>query len=111
MVRVINVETREQGMSELEPAHLSLMLEYYRLSSCAENSDQEMDRIVEILELAESDHILSLLTDKVDIFIAKKMNLLSHEALRNLNNQLYGLIEKLNINRSGPYLGCWPKIE
>jgi hypothetical protein len=60
-----------------------------------------MDRIVEILELAESDDGLSLLIAKIDVLLAEGKNLLSPENLHDVKNQVARLTEHLEFNYNG----------
>lgn len=53
-----------------------LALEYYNLATAPELSEEQSDRMVEILEETEGDRALSLLINEVDFIVAKEFNLL-----------------------------------
>jgi hypothetical protein len=98
MTNMIRHSTRKLEQGQLNSERLNLICEYYELSSCLSNTEQEMERIAEILELAESDDALSLLIAKVDIFLAEGSNLLSPESLHELKNQIARLAEHLEFS-------------
>ena len=69
--------------------------EYCRLSVQRHLSDVEVDRLAEILELAESDPLLNFWIHEVDHFLAHELNLTDPQSVHRLEDQLARLREQL----------------
>ena len=81
-----------------------LALEYYNLATSPELSENESDRMIEILEEAEGDRALSLLINEVDFIVAKEFNLLPEDDPIYYEEErekiLAGILEKIAASRS-----------
>lgn len=69
--------------------------EYQYLGTLDKLSDSEADRLIEILELAQSNSLLNYLIQEVDIYLADKLNLLDFDCLHYYENQRAKLREYL----------------
>ncbi|MGD1704309.1 hypothetical protein, partial [Dapis sp. BLCC M229] len=72
---------------QLTPKQKSLIQEYSKLANLPELSESEADRIGEILEMAESDNLLSSWIEKIDEEISENNGLFSEENLDYYENQ------------------------
>ncbi|NER99100.1 MAG: filamentous hemagglutinin N-terminal domain-containing protein [Symploca sp. SIO1B1] len=72
---------------KLTKAQKNLVLEYARLAALSELSELEADRMGEILELAESDDLLSIVINEVDYFILQELHLLDEDSIHHYENQ------------------------
>ncbi|NES20706.1 MAG: filamentous hemagglutinin N-terminal domain-containing protein [Symploca sp. SIO3E6] len=72
---------------KLTKAQKNLVLEYARLAARSELSELEAERMGEILELAESDDLLSILINEVDYFVFQELNLLDEDSIYHYENQ------------------------
>lgn len=62
---------------------------YYRLASRPELTDEDVQQMDEVLEKAESDSVLNFLIGEMDYLLAKRLSLLSEEALEHENQQAW----------------------
>ena len=74
--------------------------EYCQLSVQRQLSNEDADRLSEILEQAESDGLLNFWIHEVDHFLAHELDLTNAESVHQLENQLARLKEQL-VNDSG----------
>lgn len=74
---------------------LILVEEYQALGILNKLSDSEAERLIEILELAQSNSLLNYLIQEVDVYLANKLNLLNSDCLYHYENQRAKLREYL----------------
>lgn len=63
--------------------HIKEVLNYCRLASRATLSEEEADRIAEILQLAQSDSLLDFLINEADHFLAHHLDLIDESFIKN----------------------------
>jgi hypothetical protein len=64
-----------------------LAQEYYDLGLLSQLSDSQQNRLLEILELAESDQQLSQMLSQIDSKLAKELHLLEQDSLDEYERQ------------------------
>ncbi|MGB3204073.1 MAG: tetratricopeptide repeat protein [Crinalium sp.] len=74
-----------------------IIKEYANLANRSELSDSEAERIGEILELSESDEVLSFFINEIDYLNFQELNLLSKDNISKYENQIARIIELLDI--------------
>lgn len=72
-----------------------IIREYCQLSVRRQLSEEEADRLSEILEQADSDGLLNFWVHEVDHFLAHELNLTNAESVHRLEDQLARLREEL----------------
>jgi hypothetical protein len=89
---------------------LILVEEYQALGTLDKLSNLEADRVIEILELAQSDPLLNYLIQEVDIYLANQLKFLDFDCLHYYENQRAKLREYLEtkleeklINQTQPF--------
>ncbi|MDY7006773.1 MAG: hypothetical protein SWX82_23325, partial [Cyanobacteriota bacterium] len=85
---------------QLTPEQKSLIQEYSKLANLPELSEFNAERMGEILEIAESDDLLSSWIEKIDEEISEKLGLFSEEKLDYYENQKAKIKEFLPINQT-----------
>jgi hypothetical protein len=75
-----------------------IIKEYAKLATRTELSEWEVERMGEILELAESDKVLNLLMDEIDNWIGEEMNLFNDENIDHWENQKARLKEFIGLD-------------
>ncbi len=75
---------------------LELVLEYANLAFISELSDMEVERMGEILELAQHNECLSFLINEIDYFVLQEMHLLNDENLSHYKEQEDIIINSLD---------------
>lgn len=82
-------------VNKLTPARIEIIKEYWQLALLASLSERDEERLLEILEQAESDNILSALLAEADYWIASELNLLNKSTIRSYRIQQEKLIQRL----------------
>ncbi|WP_013325645.1 hypothetical protein [Gloeothece verrucosa] len=69
--------------------------EYYRLGKLPELSEQQGERLIQILEIAEANKEFSEILSEIDLKLANELNLLDEEHLTYYEQQTQKLQQKL----------------
>ncbi|PSR18735.1 hypothetical protein C8255_05790 [filamentous cyanobacterium CCP3] len=64
-----------------------ILSEYYRLASANGLSDSQAERLYQLLEIAETDDVLSLLMNEIDELIYQNLDFKSPEVISHLENE------------------------
>ncbi|NET15061.1 MAG: tetratricopeptide repeat protein [Okeania sp. SIO1H6] len=103
------IERTEDSISEelcdyyrqlLNPRQKNLIQEYSKLANLPELSESQADRMGEILEMAESDDLLSSWIEKINEEISEKLGLFSEENVDYYENQKARIKEFLPVNQT-----------
>ena len=84
----------------LTPSIEAVVFDYLKLAHRPELSEQEQERLGEILELTLSDNVLSFLLAEADVITSREFNSFDEMLMENCQNQLrqclYSLPKSLN---------------
>ena len=94
---------------QLTPKQKSLIQEYSKLANLSELSESNADRMGEIIEMAESDDLLSSWIEKIDEEISEELGLFSEEKLDYYKNRKAKLKEFLSVNQTVESYQLTPK--
>ena len=83
-------------IERVTPKHLDLLKEYYRLLSAFKLSEAEENRLSEILELAETDNILSFFCNEIDCLVLQQQDLSENKYAQNFTETNAKLVELLD---------------
>jgi hypothetical protein len=89
---------KNDEVEQLTLEQQKILKEYAKLATRPELSEWEVERMGEILELAESDKVLTLLMDEIDNWIGEEMNLFNDENIDYWENQKARLKEFIGLD-------------